>query len=95
MIREGATLITDGSQVCEDLGELPFASTMPTTGTQAPPALPEPEHRVHQALGQDEASIDHLVGLTGLSASEISSLLMKLEIKGLVLALPGHRYIRK
>lgn len=97
LIREGATLVTDGADILDDLGELPFALPLApeASADSALPELPAEEATLYQALGAGEMGIDRLIETTGLPARVVSATLMKLEIKRLVLVLPGFRYVRR
>lgn len=98
LIRDGATLLTDASELLDDLGSLPGMAappSAPATEKPEPPPLPEDEQRVFAALAERELGIDPLVELTGLPAPAISATLLKLEMKQLVRPLPGFRYTRR
>lgn len=98
LIRDGATLVTDGSHILDDLCELPFsnANTIPNQTTTPTPTpsheLPPDEATVLAACSQDEQSVDRIIESTGLPPQTVTATLMKLEIRGLVRALPGFRY---
>jgi DNA processing protein len=46
------------------------------------------------ALGFEPATIDDLVGRTGIPGAAVASMLLILELEGCVAALPGGRYDR-
>ena len=99
LIRDGATLVTDGSQILDDLSHLNFDLSL-TFGNEPGPIethldLTEEENAVLKALGHDERLIDELVAATSLPSHQISVILMKLELRNLVLTLPGQRYRKK
>jgi DNA processing protein len=50
--------------------------------------------RLGQALGHDPATLDELVGRSGLSPAALASMLLMLELEGRVEGLPGNRYQR-
>lgn len=55
----------------------------------------DPDYRrLLEAMGQDPVAPDELVGRTGLSAQEVSSMLLLLELQGHVSCLAGGRYCR-
>jgi DNA processing protein len=99
LIREGATLVTSGGDILEDLSELPLASgqqpELPLAGKATLPELPPEEAKVFAALGEGESGVDRLVESTGLPAPVVATTLMKLEMRKLVRALPGFRYIKR
>lgn len=93
LIREGATLVTDGSQILEDYQFLSFA---PENKTELPsPNLSKEEEVILTAMGTDEKMIDELIGETDMAIPALSTALMKMELKGLIAQLPGQRYRRK
>lgn len=101
LIRDGAILVTDGSQILEDLSNLPL-QVAPTSKQPAMEPeiksyldLPEDENKVMKAIGPDEWQLDELVSRADLPIHQLSVALMKLELKGLVLNSPGQRYRRK
>ncbi|MET0254864.1 MAG: DNA-processing protein DprA [Luteibacter sp.] len=54
----------------------------------------EEYRRLLDVMGYDPASLDALVGATGLAAGPLSSMLLMLELEGEVATLPGNRYQR-
>jgi DNA processing protein len=54
----------------------------------------EEYRRLLDVMGYDPASLDALVGTTGLSPGALSSMLLILELEGEIAALPGNRYQR-
>ncbi|MEP4077418.1 DNA-processing protein DprA [Haloferula sp.] len=105
LIRDGATLLTDGSELLDDLSSLSFSGmTVPvmnaedkTTSAPQPdlPTLSEDEQTVFTALGENESGIDRIIEHTGLPTATVSATLLKLEMKRLVRPLPGFRYIKR
>lgn len=97
LIREGATLVMDAGDITDDLGELPFARqpTLFEMDDRAVPELPPEEAKVFAALGDGESGVDRLIERTGLPAPTVTATLMKLEMRRLVRALPGFRYVKR
>lgn len=101
MIREGATLITDASQIIDDMGELPFS--FQNQAPQQKPAespdlsgLPEEEAKILAAMpAGEELAVDQLIQQTGLPSSAVTAGLFKLELRRLIRPLPGFRFIRR
>jgi DNA processing protein len=68
----------------------------PAEAAAAPPVLtpaPSPEDPLLALLGSDPLSLDELVRVTRLSASQVLSRLTILELEGLIRELPGKRYV--
>jgi DNA processing protein len=95
LIREGAKLVESSSDVID---ELPPLERLP-----APSADPQPtpvaaadgdESALLDALGHDAEPLDTLLQRTGLTPDKLSSMLLLLELRGLVVACPGGRYAR-
>ena len=99
LIRDGATLITDASQIIDDMGELPFSYTGPTTSVEMAedvPELPPEEASVFAAMpAGEELTVDRIITTSGLPSSAVTAALFKLELRRLVRALPGFRFIRR
>lgn len=101
LIRDGATLVTDGSQILDDFSNLPLSLHDPATAepesspVENYPDLSEEENRILKALGGSDASVDELVEATQLPAAKISVTLMKLELRQIVLSLPGQRFQKR
>jgi len=100
LIRDGATLLTDATELLDDLGGLSLGTPAPNTkaAKEAPsdrPSLESDEQKVFDSLGDDEAGIDQLIERTGLPTATVTATLLKLEIKRLVRPLPGFRYTKR
>lgn len=98
LIRDGATLVTDASQIIDDMGELPFSfqNEVPGEEQTALPELPAEEASIFAAMpAGEEVAIDHLISQTGLPSSAVTAGLFKLELRRLIRPLPGFRFIRR
>ena len=101
LIRDGAKLVEDSADVLVELA--PLLQTvvdtdepclqLPTDHSCALANEPGYEELL-AALGFDPCGINVLAERTGLTAAELSSMLLLLEMEGLVEALPGGRYSR-
>ncbi|HLL09951.1 MAG TPA: DNA-protecting protein DprA, partial [Rubrivivax sp.] len=68
----------------------------PATELEAAPDNADPRFAaLLQALGHDPVTLDALMARTGCSASELSALLLELELRGEVARLPGGLYQRR
>ena len=103
LIRQGAKLVETGQDVLEELAptlrrQLEAIETPPQPGSETPepPAVTrDPEQqRILDLLGHDPQPADHLIESSGLTAGEVSSILLMLELAGEVSTLPGGLYVR-
>ncbi|WP_447986465.1 DNA-processing protein DprA [Nitrospira sp. Nam74] len=99
LIKEGAKLVESVEDILPELfPQLESSFVAHLSSSMAPPAArPEPdelEHRVYRCLTWEGIHIDDLIEQCGLPAAEVSSLLLGLELKGLLRQLPGHSYVR-
>ncbi|MGY6630940.1 MAG: DNA-processing protein DprA [Wenzhouxiangella sp.] len=108
LIRDGARLVETADEVVEALAPLAeeladqigqlLATDLPpaldkTPGT--PHLLADPDYqRLLDALGFDPTPVDRIIQRSQLTAAEVSSMLLMLELDGLVLAHPGGNYSR-
>ncbi|MGJ8677922.1 MAG: DNA-processing protein DprA [Akkermansiaceae bacterium] len=97
LIREGATLVTCGQDILDDISmlplkEVPSESVHPVPAHPVMPQLVGAERKVAEALKQEALGMDELLTATGLPLSEINIALLKLEIQGVVQQLAGARY---
>lgn len=107
LIRDGAALVETARDVVEALAPLAAdlaralrgrlgeaeSAAIPGTG-ETPPRLQADYQRLWDGLGHDPTGMDQLVSRTGLTAAELSSMLLVMELDGLVTAEHG-RYTRK
>ena len=104
LIREGAKLVEEAADVLVELPPLlelviESAEAQADPPSEAPdgtaPLTSQPGYaELLAALGFDPCGISDLARRTGLTAAELSSMLLLLEMEGLVEALPGGRYCR-
>lgn len=99
LIRQGAKLVEQAADIIEEIGNIARSMTpesRPDSDLLHPPesALPaDPEHQMLlDHMGYDPVSVDGLVSRSGLTAEELSSMLLILELQGKVEALPGGRF---
>lgn len=92
LIKQGARLVEDVADILEDLGLSPVGKEGP--GKENLPHLTNGEKKVYNIISDTPVSSDHIIAKTGISAAEVMSLLLLMEMKGLVKQLPGHRYVK-
>ncbi len=97
LLRQGATLLESASDIVRDLLPATRALLRPARGLAAGPVaapLSPQEAAVTGACGFAPTAFDTLAERTGLTAQQLSSILMALEIKGRIRALLGGDYVR-
>ena len=100
LIRDGAKLVEEAADVLVELPpllQLTAETADPPSETpadEAPLASRPGYAELLAALGFDPCGISDLARRTGLTTAELSSMLLLLEMEGLVEALPGGRYSR-
>ncbi len=93
LIKQGARLVEGGKDILEEIGLGTLFKPKVTSANN--PALTTEEERIYQLLSYELVSLDALIERTGLTASQVLSALMFLEIKGLVNQFPGKFYTRR
>lgn len=95
LIKQGAKLISSVEDILE---ELPFALSGPHLSlTHDKPqecVLPGQEGLIYNLLAKEPVALDEIVEKTNLSITSLSMLLLNLQIKKLVIQLPGKYYMR-
>lgn len=92
LIRDGAALAECPDDVLEELGcRSPGSTSRPAMARSSTVVAPHPL-LVH--LGHDPATIDDLVRRSGLTAGTVCSMLLQLELEGLVVSSPGGSFVR-
>ncbi len=98
LIRQGAKLVETAADIIEEL--MPIARTAESLSQPdiSSPGQTREHNSTHQtvleAMAYDPVSIDTLVKRTGLKISEISSVLLILELQGKITSQTGGHYIR-
>lgn len=100
LIRQGAKLVEEGADVLVELAPQLEQELMPPPAAAEPtppesPLLADPAYvNLLNSLEFEPVTRDQLEGRCGLTTAELSSMLLMLELEGLVEALPGGRYCR-
>jgi DNA processing protein len=99
LIRQGAVLVETAHDILAEIGPLAGVS-LPARDPVVPAAVDAPEadgdyRKLLDALAHDPCGVDGLAGRTGLTAAEVSSMMLILELQGTVECLPGGRFARK
>ncbi|GAB4350631.1 MAG: DNA-processing protein DprA [Immundisolibacter sp.] len=92
LIREGAKLVESVTDILEELPAVPSGQM---AAKAAPSTRDAQDHPLLACLGDSPASVDLLVQRSGLTVDEVSTMLLTLQLDGLVTALPGGLYGRR
>ena len=96
LIRQGAKLVECAQDILEELapmvGKVEIVER-PEAGLEKV-ELSEEEARILSILGEEELQIDELVERSGMNPAKTASILLQLELKGLVMQLSGKRFQR-
>jgi len=96
LIREGATLVTKAEDILDDLSTLPLINipqTSPTESNQLDlSGLTDKENLIYNLLSMEEITIDQLISNSQFKINELLPILLKLEMKKLIIQLPGPRF---
>jgi len=110
LLKEGAKLIEGVDDILEEiLPQLQGAGPLPPAAHPSPEAIPgartsdgagleslsDRERLVFSALADAPVDANALVQATGLTVREVITVLLQLELNGLVRHLPGNRYLRE
>ncbi len=91
LIRDGATLVTSGQDILEDL-----QIESVTAAVQTRMLLPETaeEEKLYRIIGADPRHIDELARDSGLTIQEANGTLLAMELKGLIRQSGTQHYVR-
>jgi DNA processing protein len=95
LIRQGAKLVETAQDILEELGPLASVARAAAPENAAPvPTLDAPMAALLQQIGHDPVSVDALIERSGLTADAVSSMLLQMELNGLVSSCPGGKVQR-
>jgi DNA processing protein len=95
LIKQGARLVESADDVLEELGlNDGYHAQKDTFKEVVPPPMEEKEKTIWGLLGDDPMHIDEIAREGRLEPGEVSSVLTKMELKGLVRQLPGKMFVR-
>lgn len=101
LIRSGAKLVEAADDIIEELSALlaeisrPVKQNKPLDAGRSKPEYDPDYQRLLGLMGWDPATVDLLVERSGLTAEEVSSMLLILELDGRVEPLSGGTYIQR
>ena len=96
LLRQGAKLVETAQDILEELGALAAWGDIPTIPAAASPREDVPQEFLHllHHIGFEPTAVDSLVERSGLTAEQVSSMLVVLELHGQIASAPGGLYTR-
>ena len=95
LIRQGAKLVETAQDIIEELGPLAsLARRAQPEDAASTSALEPPMTILLEHMGHDPVSVDALIQRSGLTADAVSSMLLQMELNGLVSSCPGGKVQR-
>jgi DNA processing protein len=97
LIRQGAKLVETAQDILEELGALAgFVAAAPcdVSGSALGATLDSAQQELLELIGHDPVEMDTLIARSGLTPGRVSSMLLHMELRGLIEARPGGRYQR-
>ena len=96
LIRQGAKLVETAQDILEELAQQlrDIAPLSRTTAATCEVVSDNSTHELLAAMAYDPVDIDTLAQRSGLTIGMISSMLLQMELRGLVAACPGGKYLR-
>jgi DNA processing protein len=99
LIKQGAKLVEHARDILEELHwQEPFESKEAGADPQVAsgaPALSEQEKQIWDLLSQEPLHVDEITRKSEIGISRLLSLLLEMELKGLVKQLPGKLFVRR
>ncbi|HLD14729.1 MAG TPA: DNA-protecting protein DprA, partial [Burkholderiales bacterium] len=96
LIRQGAKLVETAQDILEELGPLAqlVCESRPEEKETTPREISLPMAKLLEYIGYDPVSVDTLIDRSGLTADAVSSMLLQMELQGLVMPSPGGKVQR-
>ncbi|MFO0907500.1 MAG: DNA-processing protein DprA [Isosphaeraceae bacterium] len=98
LLRDGAKLVETVDDILEELGplvrEVRPGPSEPAVRRPSELVLSDLERSILGRLDDRPQAVDALIGLTGMTASQVLATLSVLEMRRLVRRLPGHQFVR-
>lgn len=94
LIREGATLVEDIQDILDELGPWATPQRVPQDHTQPPVSQDVCSAPLLDYIGYEPITVDRLVERSQLTADVVCSMLLEMELQGLIVPWSGGTYIR-
>jgi len=95
LIKQGARLIENSDDILDELGlNYEYAPKTDTFKDAPPSPIDQSEKPIYDIIGDYPIHIDQITRQGNFEPGEISSILMKMELKGVIKQLPGKMFVR-
>jgi DNA processing protein len=95
LIKQGAKLVESSDDILDELGmNYPFAPKTDTFKQETFPPMDDSERAIYEILGDYPLHIDQIAQEGDMKAGEVSSILTRMELKGIIRQLPGKMFVR-
>jgi DNA processing protein len=95
LIKEGARLVESAQEILEEYGLATPLSSFPTAsggGSKSDAGLSSREIEILKMMSANPISVDELVELSNMPVDRLAEVLLSLELKGRIQAMPGNQY---
>jgi DNA processing protein len=97
LIKQGASLVENADDILDELGfnnRYPQNRCLFTGTSEKLPEMDDSEKKVYEMIGDYPIHVDEIVRAGVMDAGEVLSILMQMELKGIVKQLPGKMFVR-
>jgi DNA processing protein len=95
LIKQGARLIENSDDILEELGfNYEFAPKTDTFKGGPLPSMDEFEKAIYDIIGDYPIHIDEISRQANLEPGKTASILMRMELKGIIRQVPGKMFVR-
>ena len=95
LLKQGAKLVTDCDDIFEELNLIDRSRVnIDPISINQNLDYAKDESRLYACITQQPVAVDELIQKSALSSSQVLSLILKLQLKKLVKALPGKQFMR-
>jgi DNA processing protein len=95
LIKQGAGLIENSDDIMDQLGlNYPYAPKKDTLKETPIPPMEPSEEAIFSIISDYPTHIDQIAKQSNLEPSDVSSILLRMELKGMITQLPGKMFVR-
>ncbi|QGT99152.1 hypothetical protein SYNTR_0559 [Candidatus Syntrophocurvum alkaliphilum] len=94
LIKDGAKIVTQVDDVLEEYKDVSIVMNSPSFFQEKLKLLDNNENKIIQYIGYNPIHLDEVIKNVGLNIGEVSTIILKLELDGIIQALPGNYYVK-